>query len=84
MLGTVTKGTVALYNRARVVPLTVNGGNVAYVTDTAKPEIIELDPPDNFAQGTGSMAVSLGASVTLAAPPAAQVINGAELGLFPP
>jgi hypothetical protein len=51
------------------------------VTDTSKPEIVEVIDTKDTGNGTGKVTFSVGARVTLAAPPASQVIDGSLFGL---
>ena len=58
-----------------------NSSSVLDVTDTSKPEVVAITGPKGTATGDGALAFSVGARVTLAAPPASQVIDGAQLGV---
>jgi hypothetical protein len=77
----VTTGQVTVLNGIRVLPLKTPGGGVIYVTDTSKPEFVEVDDPP--AKGTTDPAsktiYTIGAPVTLTPPPASQVIDGSEV-----
>jgi hypothetical protein len=64
----------------RVVPLKVSDGSTEYVTDTSTPQFVEATSPKS-AQQSGTMTVSVDVPVTLAAPPASQVLNGSTIGL---
>lgn len=81
--GTVTdtKGTVTTLNGIRVLQLKSSDGSAGYVTDTSKPELVEAIAPKGAKNGSGKITVSVGAPVTLTAPPASQVINGSAVGL---
>ena len=52
-----------------------------YVTDTIKPEVVALSWHLGNPSSDGKYTVSIGAHVTAAAPPPAQVISAADLGL---
>jgi hypothetical protein len=77
----VTRGEVTMLNGIRVLPLKTPGGGVIYVTDTSKPEFVEVDDP--LVTGTKAPAnktiYTIGAPVTLTPPPASQVIDGSEV-----
>lgn len=77
----VTKGAVTTLGGTRVLPLKDSDGSVAYVTDTSKPQLVELTAPKGSSAGTGMVTVTTGAPVTLTPPPASQVIDGSKLGL---
>jgi hypothetical protein len=78
--GPVTKGAITVLDGTRVLPLKSSDG-VAYVTDTSKPELVELSAPKGSSNGAGLVSVTIGAPVTLAAPPASQVVDGSKLGM---
>jgi len=78
--GPVTKGAVTVLGGTRVLPLK-DSDNVAYVTDTSKPEIVEFAAAKGAKNGTGMVAVTIDTPVTLTAPPASQVIDGTKLGM---
>ncbi len=74
---TFTKGKLTTLGGTRVLPLVdPKEGGVLYVTDTSKPEIAEILDTKNTGDGTGKLTFSVGAPVTLTAPPASQVIDG--------
>lgn len=77
---TFTKGPVTMLNGTRVLQLKGSDGSVAYVTDTSKPEIAQVTAPKGTRDAYGTLKVSVDTPVTLAAPPASQVIDGSELG----
>jgi hypothetical protein len=77
---TASKGAVTSMDGIRVLPLEGSGNSVMYVTDTSKPEIVQMQVPGN-GTGTGAFAVSVGAPVTLTPPPASQVFEGSLAGL---
>jgi hypothetical protein len=77
----ITKGTVTMLGGTRVLRLTDSAGGVMYVTDTSKPEVVEIAKAKNTGDGTGKVDFSVGAPVTVAAPPASQVIEGSKIGL---
>jgi hypothetical protein len=75
----VSKGQVTTLNGQRVLPLTDSRqGSTMYVTDTSKPEIVELvaTKPGN----SGKVIFAVGAPVSLTVPPATQTVNGAPFG----
>ena len=78
---TFTKGTVTTLDGRRVLAIKASDGSMAYVTDTSKPEFVELIPSKDTKGGSGKAIVTVGAPVTLAAPPASQVIDGTKIGL---
>ena len=79
---TLTKGKVTTLNGTRVLPLNdTPDGSVSYVTDTSKPQLVEITSPKGAKDGSGKITVTYGAPVTLTAPPASQVIDGSKLGL---
>jgi hypothetical protein len=53
-------------------------GNPVYVTDTSKPEIVEIigTKPGN----AGKVTFVVGAPVTLTAPPASETVDGTSFG----
>lgn len=77
----VTKGAVTTLGGNRVLQLKDSDGSVAYVTDTAKPQLVEIAAPKGDKNGSGSVTVTTGAPVTLTPPPASQVIDGSKLGM---
>jgi hypothetical protein len=79
--GKATKGAVTTLGGTRVLPLKDSDGSVAYVTDTSKPQLVELTAPKGSSVGTGKVTVTTGAPVTLTPPPASQVIDGSKLGM---
>jgi hypothetical protein len=79
---TLIKGQVTMLNGIRVLLIMDSHGDVTYVTDTSKPEVVQQDigrlpgttqPADHI---TWSVA-----PVKLTAPPASQVIDGSQIGL---
>ena len=79
---TLTKGKVTTLNGTRVLPLNdTSKGSVSYVTDTSKPQLVEITSPKGAKDGSGKVTVTYGAPVTLTAPPASQVLDGSKLGL---
>lgn len=76
-----SKGAVTTVNGIRAMPLedadTANGE--MYVTDTSKPEIVQMEDPGN-GSGTGVVVFAVGAPVTLTPPPASQVFDGSQAG----
>ncbi len=79
--GKTTKGAVTTLGGTRVLPLKDPDGSVAYVTDTSKPQLVELVAPKGSSAGPGKVTVTTGAPVTLTPPPASQVIDGSKLGI---
>jgi hypothetical protein len=79
--GAVTKGQVTMLNGIRVLPLQDSRGDVTYVTDTSKPEIVQDDtaPVAGTTDPAGETTWTVGAPVTLTPPPASQVVSGASL-----
>jgi hypothetical protein len=76
-----TKGKPVTLGGVRVLPLTDSDGSTAQVTDTSKPELIQITAPKGSSDGSGTLVFSVGAPVTLTAPPASQVIDGSLVGL---
>jgi hypothetical protein len=74
------KEAVTTLNGTRVLPLKDSDGT-AYVTDTSKPELVQLSAPKGSKNGSGLVTVTMNVPVTLAAPPASQVIDGSKLGM---
>jgi hypothetical protein len=72
---TASKGAVTTMDGIRVLPLEDLGNGEMDVTDTSKPEIVQIQEPGN-GTGTGALAISVGAPVTLTPPPASQVYQG--------
>ena len=79
--GAVTKGQVTTLNGVRVLPLKDSRGDVMYVTDTSKPEVVQDDtaPVAGTTDPAGETTFTIGAPVTLTPPPASQVVSGASL-----
>lgn len=77
---TVSKGPVITLDGVRVLELKGSDGSDAYVTDSSRPEIFEATSAKGSADGAGGFRVNVGAPVTLAAPPASDVVNGALYG----
>jgi len=78
---TFTKGKVTTLDGRRVLPIKVSDGSTDYVTDTSKPEYLEGFSPKGTKGGSGKAIITVGAPVTLTAPPASQVIDGTVLGM---
>ena len=78
--GPVTRGAVTTLAGTRVLPLK-DSESVAYVTDTSKPELVQLSAPKGAKNGSGLVTVTMNVPVTLTAPPASQVIDGSKLGM---
>jgi hypothetical protein len=83
LAGSVAKGQVTTRDGIRVLLLKDSRGDVTYVTDTAKPEIVEQDDPPlpGMKEPAGESTIRVGAPVKLAAPPASQVIDASQVGL---
>ncbi len=79
--GTLTKGTLTTLGGVKVLPLSQGTQGTMWVTDTAKPEVVEIKSPKDSTGTGGDLNFSPGAPVTLAAPPASQVIEGSAVGL---
>lgn len=77
----VTKDQVTMLNGVRVLQLKDSGGDVIYVTDTSKPEVVQFDhAPVPGTTDPGSEATyTIGAPVKLTPPPASQVVSGASI-----
>ena len=78
---TYTKGAVTTLDGRRVLAIKVSDGSTDYVTDTSKPQFVESFAPKGTKDGSGKAIMSVGAPVTLAAPPASQVIDGTTIGM---
>jgi hypothetical protein len=82
--GTLTKGPVTTFDGIRVVPIK-DSSDVSevtdYVTDTSRPEVVELSWHMTDGSSDGKYTVTVGAPVTVDAPQATQVIPAASLGL---
>lgn len=76
--GTISKGTVTTLGGQRVLPINDSKGGTMYVTDTSTPQIAVVDNPTGTDKGKVNFTV--GAPVTLTAPPASQVIDGSKIG----
>jgi hypothetical protein len=79
--GILIKGKLTTLGGTRVLPILDPPEGVLYVTDTSKPEIAEIVETKNSGDGTAKVTLSVGAPVTLTAPPASQVINGSAIGM---
>ena len=80
--GTLTKGAVTTFDGIRVMPIKDSGGladTTEYVTDTSRPEVAELSwhMPG---VSDGRYTITVGAPVTVSAPPPARVIAAADFG----
>jgi hypothetical protein len=78
---TYTKGAVTTLDGRRVLAINGSNGGTGYVTDTSKPEYVEVTAPKGDKNGSGKVVISVDAPVTLAAPPASEVIDGTTLGM---
>lgn len=79
--GNYTKGAVTTLDGRRVLAINGGSGSIAYVTDTSKPEYVKITAPEGAKDGSGEAMISVGAPVTLTAPPASDVIDGTKLGM---
>ena len=78
----INKGALTTLDGVRVLPLESPADDGAlYVTDTSKPEIVELFAPKGAAGDSGKLMFSVGTPVTLTAPPASQVLDGSAIGM---
>jgi hypothetical protein len=75
-----TKEAVTTLGGIRVVPLEISDGSTDYVTDTSSPQFVEATSPKGSANGSGKITIMVNTPVTVAAPPASQVIDGSRLG----
>jgi hypothetical protein len=74
-------GQVSTLDGIRVLPLRDSSGGVVYVSDTGRLEVVKVSQ-DQAGGGTyGTFTFKVGAPVTLAAPPASQVLDASALGL---
>jgi hypothetical protein len=76
----VTKGALTTIGGVRVLPIKASDG-VIYVTDTSKPEIVEVFAPKGDPGGPSKLMFSIDAPVALTPPPASQVIDGSAIGI---
>jgi hypothetical protein len=76
---TVSRGKVSTLDGVRVLELKNSDGEDVYVTDSSKPEIFAATTTKG-SDGAGTLRVNVGARVTLAAPPARDVVSGAKYG----
>jgi len=74
-----SEGAVTTLNGIRVMPLEDPDNGEMYVTDTSKPEIVQMEVPGN-GSGTGVLVFEVGAPVNLTPPPASQVFEGSLAG----
>jgi hypothetical protein len=81
-LGGITMGQVSTLDGIRVLPLRDSSGGVVYVSDTGRLEVVKVSQDQAGGGGTyGTFTFKVGAPVTLAAPPASQVLDASALGL---
>jgi hypothetical protein len=80
-VGAVARGPMTTRDGIRVLELDGGAGSLLYVTDTAKPEIVELKGAAGAAGNSVDVNIVVGAHVTLTAPPASQVTTPAAVGL---
>jgi hypothetical protein len=74
-------GSPTTLDGVRVLPITSPDDSIDYVTDTSKPEIAGASAPTGTDYGPAHVTITIGAPVTLTAPPASQVIDGTTLGM---
>jgi len=75
----IVKGKVTTVSGERVLPLTDKAkGGTLYVTDTSSPQLVEL--VNTTAEKSGKISFTIGAPVTLTAPPASQSVDGSLFG----
>lgn len=75
-----TKEAVTTLGGIRVLRLKDSDGSTAYVTDTSSPQFVEGTSPKGSANGSGKVTIEVNTPVTVAAPPASQVIDGSKVG----
>jgi hypothetical protein len=75
-----TKEAVTTLGGIRVLALKVSDGSTDYVTDTSSPQFVEGTSPKGSANGFGKITIAVNTPVTVAAPPASQVIDGSQVG----
>ena len=81
-LGGITMGQITTINGIKALPLKDSAGGAVYVGDTGKLEIVRVSQDKDAGGGTvGTFTFNVGAPVTLAPPPAGDVMDGAALGL---
>jgi hypothetical protein len=78
---TFTKGAVTMLNGSRVLAIKVSDGSTQYVTDTSRPQYVEVTAPKHGKSGAAKLTFSVGAPVMLVGPSASQVIDGTMFGL---
>ena len=75
----VSKGKVTTLNGQQVLPLTDTAkGSTMYVTDTSTPQIVQI--VGTKPGSAGKVTFEVGAPVTLTAPPASEIVDGASFG----
>lgn len=75
-----TKGAVTTLNGTRVLTINDAKQEVAYVTDTSKPELVEFAALKGSSKDSGKITVTYDLPVALTAPPASQVLDGSQFG----
>jgi hypothetical protein len=79
--GEMTKGTPTTVDGQRVVTIHQAGqSGAAYISDSAKPELLELHVTKGSTTGTFTFS-AFGAPVTITPPPAREIFDGSKLGL---
>jgi hypothetical protein len=79
--GTLTKGDRTTVGGAPVLTLSEGAANTMMVTDTAKPEVLEIKSTADTSGVSGDLTFSTKTPVTLTAPPASDVIEGSAIGV---
>ena len=64
----------------RVLPLKISDGSTDYVRDTSSPQFVKATSPKGSVNGSGKITIAINTPVTVAAPPASQVIDGSQFG----
>lgn len=80
IVGTMTKGKLTTLDGVKVLPITDDQNATGWVTDTAKPELVEVKSPKDSSGEGADLTFSTSASVTLTPPPASDVIEASAIG----
>lgn len=81
-LSGITMGRVTTLDGVRVLPLRDSTGAAVYLSDTGRLEVAEISQDKAGGGGSyGTFTFDVGAPVTVAAPPASQVLDGSTLGI---
>lgn len=78
--GTMTKGKLTTLRGVKVLPLSEPTEGTMWVTDTAKPVVVEVKSPKDSSGSGGDLTFSTSVPVTLTPPPASDVIDGSAIG----